>query len=95
MPFISGPEILGKELKQRNVYAVSGTHGKTTTSYMLAHILLNQGHDIGYLIAVYLKAPTSSKLGTDKPFVLEADEYDSTFFDKRSKFFIIHIKFNY
>tara|TARA_B100000287_G_scaffold434676_1_gene499845 strand:+ start:907 stop:2205 length:1299 start_codon:yes stop_codon:yes gene_type:complete len=87
LPFISGPEILGKELKQRNVYAVSGTHGKTTTSYMLAHILLNQGHDIGYLIGgLSENFPTSSKLGTHKSFVIEADEYDSAFFDKRSKF---------
>ena len=38
LPFISGPEMLGKELKNRNVFAVSGTHGKTTTSYMIAHI---------------------------------------------------------
>ena len=45
LPFVSGPEILGKELKGRNVFAVSGTHGKTTTSYMLAHILTDQGRD--------------------------------------------------
>jgi len=43
LPFVSGPEILGKELKDRNVFAVSGTHGKTTTSYMLSHILIDQG----------------------------------------------------
>ena len=50
LPFVSGPEMLGKELKNRNVFAVSGTHGKTTTSYMLAHILKEQGKDIGFLI---------------------------------------------
>ncbi len=87
LPFVSGPEMLGKELKNRNVYAVSGTHGKTTTSYMLAHILKDQGKDIGFLIGGISKNfDCSAKLGTDKSFVIEADEYDSAFFDKRSKF---------
>ena len=87
LPFISGPQILGKELKSRNVFAVSGTHGKTTTSYMLAHILIDQGRDIGYLIGGIAKNfENPAKLGTDKTFVIEADEYDSAFFDKRSKF---------
>ena len=87
LPFISGPQILGKELKSRNVFAVSGTHGKTTTSYMLAHILIDQGRDIGYLIGGIAKnIENPAKLGTDKTFVIEADEYDSAFFDKRSKF---------
>ena len=87
LPFVSGPEMLGKELKNRNVFAVSGTHGKTTTSYMLAHILENQGKDIGFLIGGISKNfENSAKLGTDKSFVIEADEYDSAFFDKRSKF---------
>ena len=87
LPFVSGPEMLGKELKNRNVYAISGTHGKTTTSYMLAHILKDQGKDIGFLIGGISKNfDCSAKLGTDKSFVIEADEYDSAFFDKRSKF---------
>ena len=87
LPFSSGPEILGKELKGRNVYAISGTHGKTTTSYMLAHILLDQGRDIGYLVGGISKDfENPAKLGTDSIFVIEADEYDSAFFDKRSKF---------
>ena len=87
LPFVSGPEMLGKELKNRNVFAVSGTHGKTTTSYMLAHIFENQGKDIGFLIGGISKNfENSAKLGTDKSFVIEADEYDSAFFDKRSKF---------
>jgi UDP-N-acetylmuramate: L-alanyl-gamma-D-glutamyl-meso-diaminopimelate ligase len=87
LPFVSGPEILGKELKGRNVFAVSGTHGKTTTSYMLAHILTDQGRDIGYLVGGMSKnMKNPAKLGTDKTFVIEADEYDSAFFDKRSKF---------
>ena len=87
LPFVSGPEILGKELKDRNVLAVSGTHGKTTTSYMLCHILIDQGRDIGYLVGGISKnMENPAKLGTNKTFVIEADEYDSAFFDKRSKF---------
>ena len=87
LPFISGPEMLGQELKNRNVFAISGTHGKTTTSYMLAHILKDQGKDIGFLIGgISNNFDNSAKLGTDKSFVIEADEYDSAFFDKRSKF---------
>ena len=87
LPFVSGPEILGKELKDRNVIAVSGTHGKTTTSYMLCHILIDQGRDIGYLVGGISKnMENPAKLGTNKTFVIEADEYDSAFFDKRSKF---------
>ena len=50
LPFLSGPEMLGKELKGRNVFAISGTHGKTTTSYMLTHIFKDQGRDIGFLV---------------------------------------------
>tara|TARA_B100001079_G_scaffold271224_1_gene287943 strand:+ start:1291 stop:2589 length:1299 start_codon:yes stop_codon:yes gene_type:complete len=87
LPFVSGPEMLGRELKDRNVYAVSGTHGKTTTSYMLAHILNDQGKDIGYLIGGISKNfENPARLGTHESFVIEADEYDSAFFDKRSKF---------
>ena len=50
LPFKSGPEILGEILKDRKVLAVSGTHGKTTTSYMLAHIFLSLNKNIGYLV---------------------------------------------
>ena len=79
--------MLGRELKNRHVFAVSGTHGKTTTSYMIAHIFRDQEKDVGYLIGGISKQfPDSAKLGTDKIFVIEADEYDSAFFDKRSKF---------
>jgi len=86
-PFVSGPEMLGRELKDRNVFAISGTHGKTTTSYMLAHIFSDQGRDVGYLVGGISKNfENSAKLGTHKSFVIEADEYDSAFFDKRSKF---------
>jgi UDP-N-acetylmuramate: L-alanyl-gamma-D-glutamyl-meso-diaminopimelate ligase len=87
LPHTSGPEILGRELKNRKVYAISGTHGKTTTSYMLAHIFSKIGKDIGYLIGGMSKNfDDPAKLGTDQIFVIEADEYDSAFFDKRSKF---------
>ena len=87
LPYVSGPQMLGEELKDRNVFAVSGTHGKTTTSYMLAHILNDQGRDIGYLVGGISKNfENSARLGTHKSFVIEADEYDSAFFDKRSKF---------
>ena len=87
LPFRSGPEMLGEILKNRKVLAVSGTHGKTTTSYMLAHIFLNRGRDIGFLVGgVSEDIKGSASLGTDNIFVIEADEYDSAFFDKRSKF---------
>ena len=87
LPFLSGPEMLGQELKGRNVFAISGTHGKTTTSYMLTHIFRDQGRDIGFLVGGISKNfDNPAKLGTDKTFVIEADEYDSAFFDKRSKF---------
>ena len=60
---------------------------KTTTSYMLAHIFLDQGKDIGFLVGgISDDISGSASLGTDKIFVIEADEYDSAFFDKRSKF---------
>ena len=91
LPYVSGPQMLGEELKDRNVFAVSGTHGKTTTSYMLAHILNDQGRDIGYLVGGISKNfENSARLGTHKSFVIEADEYDSAFFDKRSKFIHYH-----
>ncbi len=87
LPFKSGPEMLGEILKTRKVLAVSGTHGKTTTSYMLAHIFLHQGKDIGFLVGgISNNFKGSASLGTNKIFVIEADEYDSAFFDKRSKF---------
>ena len=93
LAYTSGPSILGKELRERDVFAVSGTHGKTSTAYMLTHILNDQGRDVGYLvggISKNFKNPAS--LGSDKTFVIEADEYDSAFFDKRSKFINYHPK---
>ena len=87
LPYASGPEILGRELKDRNVYAVSGTHGKTSTAYMLTHILGYNGKDVGYLVGgISENFKNPARLGKHKSFVIEADEYDSAFFDKRSKF---------
>lgn len=88
LPYCSGPEWLSRYvLQNRWVIAVSGTHGKTTTSAMLAWILEYAGLKPGYLIGGVLKNfPASARLGESDFFVVEADEYDSAFFDKRSKF---------
>ena len=89
---ISGPDWLYKTiLKDKKVIAVSGTHGKTTTTAMIAWIFEDQGIDVGYLIAGRPKDfHKSARRGKDDIFVIEADEYDTAFFDKRSKF--IHYK---
>ena len=90
--YTSGPQWLYEEvLQQRWVLAVAGTHGKTTTSSMLAWILDYAGLDPGYLIGgISQNFPQSAKLGSDPFFVIEADEYDSALFDKRSKFIHYH-----
>lgn len=102
--YTSGPQFLAEQVLQyRHVLAVAGTHGKTTTTTMLAWILHYAGIDTGFLIGGVPLVDTpderlqqafahSSYLGSDKTadhegyFVIEADEYDSAFFDKRSKF---------
>ena len=88
LPYTSGPQWLGEQvLFDRHVLAVAGTHGKTTTSAMLAWILEFNGYQPGYLIGgVPLNFAVSARLGEGKYFVIEADEYDTAFFDKRSKF---------
>lgn len=104
IPYTSGPQFLAEQVLQyRHVLAVAGTHGKTTTTTMLAWILHYAGIDAGFLIGGVPLVDTpderlqqafahSSYLGSDKTadhegyFVIEADEYDSAFFDKRSKF---------
>ena len=87
LPYKSGPEMLGEIIKDRFVIAVSGTHGKTTTSFMIAKIFKSIGKDIGYLIGgISPDFSFSAKIGSDEVFIIEADEYDSAFFDKRSKF---------
>jgi UDP-N-acetylmuramate: L-alanyl-gamma-D-glutamyl-meso-diaminopimelate ligase len=88
LPYTSGPQWFAENiLRDRWVLAVSGTHGKTTTSSMLAWILEFAGFEPGYLIGgVPENFRTSAALGTSAFFVVEADEYDCAFFDKRSKF---------
>lgn len=88
IPYTSGPQWLRDYvLPGKWVLAVAGTHGKTTTSSMLAWILDYAGMAPGYLIGGVTKNfPTSARLGETPFFVVEADEYDSAFFDKRSKF---------
>ena len=86
--YTSGPEWLGQRiLKDRWVLAVAGTHGKTSTASMLAWILEQAGLAPGFLIGgVPVNFGLSARLGEGRYFVVEADEYDSAFFDKRSKF---------
>ena len=88
LPYTSGPQWLRDHVLQgRWVIAVAGTHGKTTTSSMVAWILEYAGMEPGYLIGgIPQNFKVSARLGKDPFFVIEADEYDSAFFDKRSKF---------
>ncbi|MBB71889.1 MAG: UDP-N-acetylmuramate:L-alanyl-gamma-D-glutamyl-meso-diaminopimelate ligase [Legionellales bacterium] len=88
LPYTSGPQWLAENLlRDRWVLAVSGTHGKTTTSSMLAWILEYAGLKPGFLIGgVAQNFGISARMGDAPFFVIEADEYDSAFFDKRSKF---------
>jgi UDP-N-acetylmuramate: L-alanyl-gamma-D-glutamyl-meso-diaminopimelate ligase len=88
LPYTSGPEWLRDNvLQQRWVIGVAGTHGKTTTSSMVAWILEHAGLEPGFLIGgVPGNFPFSARLGKAPFFVIEADEYDCAFFDKRSKF---------
>lgn len=87
LPYISGPKIIADLTKEKNLIAVTGTHGKTTTSYMLCHIFIENGIDIGYLVGgISPHFQDSAKLGTANIFIIEGDEYDSALFDKRSKF---------
>ena len=86
-PYQSGPSMLGSILQDRKVVAVSGTHGKTTTTSLIVHLFKEAGIDVGFLIGgVCSNLEHSANLGSDDVFVIEADEYDSAFFDKRSKF---------
>ena len=88
LPYISGPQWLGENvLHDKWVLAVAGTHGKTTTSSMLAWLLEDAGLNPGFLIGgVPNNFGISARLTDDPFFVIEADEYDTAFFDKRSKF---------
>jgi len=95
LPYISGPQWLAENVLQgRHVLAVAGTHGKTTTTSMLAWILEACGKQPGFLVGgvpqnfgVSARLGVTQLEGADRPlFVIEADEYDTAFFDKRSKF---------
>jgi UDP-N-acetylmuramate: L-alanyl-gamma-D-glutamyl-meso-diaminopimelate ligase len=88
IPYTSGPQWLGEVvLQDRFVMAVSGTHGKTTTTSLLAWILECAGMSPGFLVGGNpLNFGVSARLGDSSFFVIEADEYDTAFFDKRSKF---------
>ena len=96
LPYTSGPQWLSSHVLHhpthhatgpRHVLAVAGTHGKTTTTAMLTWILECAGLQPGFLIGgVPLNFGVSARLGTGNTFVIEADEYDTAFFDKRSKF---------
>ncbi|MEO7559425.1 MAG: UDP-N-acetylmuramate:L-alanyl-gamma-D-glutamyl-meso-diaminopimelate ligase [Nitrosospira sp.] len=88
LPYISGPQWLSENiLRDKWVLAVAGTHGKTTTSSMLAWILEYAGMEPGFLIGgIPRNFGLSARLGDSPFFVIEADEYDTAFFDKRSKF---------
>ena len=92
LEYISGPQWLAQTvLRGRHVLAVAGTHGKTTTSSILAWLLEAAGMEPGFLIGgVPQDFGYSARLGGGQYFVIEADEYDSAFFDKRSKFIHYH-----
>jgi len=98
LPYVSGPQWIGEHiLRDKWVLAVAGTHGKTTTAAMLAWILEDAGYAPGFLIGgVPMNFGISARLegkGADSAFfVIEADEYDTAFFDKRSKFLHYHAK---
>jgi UDP-N-acetylmuramate: L-alanyl-gamma-D-glutamyl-meso-diaminopimelate ligase len=92
LPYTSGPQWLAEQVLQgRWVLAVAGTHGKTSTASLLAWILEDAGLDPGFLIGgVPENFGISARLGQSRFFVVEADEYDTAFFDKRSKFVHYH-----
>lgn len=88
LPYTSGPQWLAEHVLQgRDVIAVAGTHGKTTTSSLIAYLLEATGQQPGFLIGgVPADFGVSARLGAGRWFVVEADEYDTAFFDKRAKF---------
>ncbi|MCX7115933.1 MAG: UDP-N-acetylmuramate:L-alanyl-gamma-D-glutamyl-meso-diaminopimelate ligase [Gammaproteobacteria bacterium] len=90
--YVSGPQWLFETvLCHQRVIAISGTHGKTTTTSMVAHVLDQAGLQPGFLIGgVAPNFGTNARLGAGKWFVIEADEYDTAFFDKRPKFMHYH-----
>ena len=94
LKYFSGPEWIKKYiLNDKFVFVISGTHGKTTTTSMLIKILQESKLNPSYLLGgVYLEEKISYKFTNSKYFIIEGDEYDTSFFDKRSKF--VHYKPN-
>jgi UDP-N-acetylmuramate: L-alanyl-gamma-D-glutamyl-meso-diaminopimelate ligase len=93
IPYSSFPCVLGELiLKERVVVGIAGTHGKTTTTYYLAQMLAHMGEDPGYLVGGVLTDREAAALGKSKYFVIESDEYDSSYFHKFSKFRLYNIK---
>ena len=91
LDYTSGPQMLGEIIQDKTVIAVSGTHGKTSTSFLICEIFQAKGIDVGFLVGgVSDSFKNSARLGSSDFFVIEADEYDSAFFDKRSKFIHYH-----
>ena len=89
IPFVSLPQLIGEKLiGKRHSIVITGTHGKTTTTALTTHLLIEHQHNPGYLVAGVPNTGTpSSAMGADEAaFVIEGDEYDCAFFDKRSKF---------
>lgn len=88
IPYLSMPEALRRFFLQgRRSLVVAGTHGKTTTASLLAHLLAASGHDPGFLIGgIPLNFQINARLGSGPFFVVEGDEYDTAFFDKSPKF---------
>ncbi len=88
LDYVSGPQFVAERiLRHRHVIAVAGTHGKTTTTSLVAWLLEATGHEPGFLVGgVPDNFNISARLGRGKYFVIEADEYDTAFFDKRAKF---------
>lgn len=87
VPFCSFPSVLGAlVLDELNVVGIAGTHGKTTTTYFFTQVFENLGKNPGYLIGGVMEGRPSSKLGDGSYFFIESDEYDSSYFEKVSKF---------
>ncbi|MGH8273304.1 MAG: UDP-N-acetylmuramate:L-alanyl-gamma-D-glutamyl-meso-diaminopimelate ligase [Gammaproteobacteria bacterium] len=88
LPYLSGPAFVAQHvLADRRVIAVAGTHGKTTTTSLIAWLLEATGRKPGFLVGgLPENFPSSARLGEGEPFVIEADEYETAFFDRRPKF---------
>lgn len=92
LPYVSGPDFVAAEvLAGRRVIAVAGTHGKTTTTSLIAWLLEATGRSPGFLVGGRPENfPSPARLGTGECFVIEADEYETAFFDRRPKFIHYH-----